>query len=185
MFHFKLSLEAWRISVVDCSAMFFCYICFQGLCVFLTLHCFCICSVFAVVFVLYYAFLNWQHLKLQHVSPNGYVLALCGAFVSSQQTCTHLRSWEHSPAVSLTLLRMLRRYFSLAFSSCSTSNRADEFRFCGFFRLSISAERCWISRSWQKYIIFFRFSVTYTFRTSINLEIIKKKNTPYITPKLA
>lgn len=50
----------------------------------------------------------------------------------------------------LTLFRMFRRYFSLLFSSRSSSRRADAFRFCGFFKLSTSAERVWISRSWKK-----------------------------------
>lgn len=50
---------------------------------------------------------------------------------------------------SLTLVRMLKRYFSLEHSSIISSKREEELGFWEVFKASISAETVWIFSSWK------------------------------------
>lgn len=57
----------------------------------------------------------------------------------------HRGRWgKKTGRVPLTLFRMLKRYFSLEFSSVSSSKRAEDPGLWELFRLEISAERFWI-----------------------------------------
>lgn len=55
---------------------------------------------------------------------------------------------------SLTLVRMLKRYFSLEHSSIASSKRA-ELGSCDVFKVSISAVTVWIRSSWKNNTIIF------------------------------